>query len=371
MKRMLWIFAVVGLVCGSLEAADWLTKSDSKGWDLDFPGGSVAEYFDGVSVAFPGENIVVHPEANTVGMPSVHLKSLHERSVFTLPEKLLTGVAVRSNGNQVFGDGVGGDSADSYWIVQVDIHDVTSWVNSDAGQVQHSGYDIRFSGGTVAQYIDAVRKAAGGGMNVVMMPGVEGVMVPEISLSGVQAKDAMAVLNELRRPDGEAWARVSEVSRGVYVLRPASDERHEITREVWNLSELLSSGIGEDGILRAVEMGLGSVGDGAEVLYHEDTGLLLVVGTHDHVQVVDEILSEMHETASVREHARIRAEERLREREELELDLHRERAEMNLLHEHVFDAEGRLERAGAARRSGDGDLSGCAACADRAAGVRG
>ncbi len=356
MKRMILLVAVVGMVCGGAWAeVDWVKASEKVGehddrfWDIEFQGGSLIDYYSGLQGAIEGVNVIHSEDAATVLMPAVTLNGVYARTLIQLPPRLLRGISVQQGGagltrrneqgeHERYGD-------DPFWLINVDPSEVTSWMPSQPDSTQGHGYNISFPGGSVAEYVATVREAAGGKMNVVMMPGVEGVMVPEISLRGVRADDAMGVLSELRRPDGESWAYVKRVGQ-VYVLRPGSDAGREITREVWNLSYLLSTGIGEEGILRAVEMGLGSVGDGAEVLYHEDTGLLLVVGTHGHVIVVGEILEKMRETAEVREHERRMEEERVRQREELELDIQRMQAEIelhqqqiHLQHEEVAELE--------------------------------
>lgn len=336
MKRFVAMAAVVGAMASGVWGADWVKRSATEGFDVDFQGGSVAEYYEGIAEALTDANVVVHPDASRVAMPPVRVFAIHERSMIKLPGDLLRGVLVEASDGAIFMQGGDVGGPDAYWIVQIDPAEVTSWVEgSPFKDKDHPAYIelLEFPGGTVKEFVDLIRKEKGE-FNIVMMPGVENVELPPMTLRGIMSYNAIALLDELRQTDGEPLMQV-ERSEQAWVLQKFDHRDREKRREVWNLSELLDMGLGEDGILRAVEMGLGSVGDGADVLYHEDTGLLLVVGTHPHVEVVDEVLGQMHLTAEVRQRKLMRLEQRLREREEIELDISRVRSEMQMLQHRI------------------------------------
>src|SRR5262245_31120231 len=58
-------------------------------------------------------------------------------------------------------------------------------------------FDVHFKGGTLAEYVDAVRQASGNTANVVVMPAAAEIPMSEVHLTSVSALSAIMSLNNV------------------------------------------------------------------------------------------------------------------------------------------------------------------------------
>ncbi|MBI4602512.1 MAG: hypothetical protein HY721_11185 [Planctomycetes bacterium] len=183
-----------------------------------------------------------------------------------------------------------------------------------------------FPGGTLVQYIEAVKRAAGE-LNVVVGEGADKVTMPPVALKRVTVDTAFKLVETSARSD-EA-ARVDSIpigaregaatyvvnvrlSRKPSVMAPREPAETEKDFRVYPLKGVMSTQTAGPGakpplqvqsILTAIDTALGiQVKEGAEkpaIKFHEDTGLLLVHGTLNQVNIVDDVvealLSEYHD----------------------------------------------------------------------------
>ncbi len=273
--------------------------------NVEFTGGSLADYFKGISKLAPDANLIVPAGADRVPMPPVQLTAVSLRDAIMLPNAVTDLARVASiGGGQVTTEG--GDVVESqpYFAVQVD--------GSVSEPATRRTIEVDFPGGTAVEYIEAVQVAAGAAQ-VVAMPGVESFAMPRTELRGVVLADAIKVLesasdqngSKLRRLDVSSPSAASRNSqagfiqqtgdRSVYVVRvfESGAPPSPVSTHVWSLSEMLNrSAFKADDILTAVETAL-TLDESTpnSIRYHEQTQLLIVRGDDNALTTVDGVLN--------------------------------------------------------------------------------
>lgn len=211
--------------------------------------------------------------------------------------------------------------------------------------------DLRFGGGTAADYVAAVAAAAGQ-INVVVPAEAGEVAMPPIALKHVTPAAALDLLDgkSMERPGRRV--RLSITHMPVY----RTDERQTFQVEadvrgqpgpptmarVWAMAELLDHGVSSDAVLAAVETALDVAGSSSplDVRFHEDTALLIASGDGTQLEAIEMVIDRLRESTEQRgdearnnleremekvQEDRARAAARI---EELEVDLARVRKEV-------------------------------------------
>lgn len=179
--------------------------------------------------------------------------------------------------------------------------------------------DLSFPGGTVTDYVAALRKATPDA-NVVIAPGAGEATVPAVTLRHVTVPAALDVLRGRVRT-GAGVAVEIEI---VHVPSYSTDERptyavraHEAggaagpraSTHVWTVSALLGADLTSRTLLSAIETALDVVGGSKpDVRFHEDTGLLIARGNEEQIDVITSVIDELQGARRERE-----TEEALRE----------------------------------------------------------
>jgi hypothetical protein len=175
---------------------------------------------------------------------------------------------------------------------------------------------VDFPGGTVADYIEAVRKAAGD-VNVVIMGNVRDIPMLAVRLTAVDAQSALQVLNEIPR---NQKGRVVEVRVGheppnsadempmftVHSTLEAKEPSQSVHSMVFAVADVLHDNIKPDDLLTAVQTGLDLLGEEyqpAQIRFHEATALLIARGHPNQVSAVNDIVKEMRENIVRRQQA--------------------------------------------------------------------
>jgi hypothetical protein len=193
--------------------------------------------------------------------------------------------------------------------------------------------DLRFRGGTAAQYIAAIREAAGD-LNILVAPEAADVLMPPVNLKHVSVAAAIRLLEDEANetPDRRVWLIVTELplyatgeQQTYQVSAQIRSHRKRIPDAyVWTVSNLLGDTLSSKAVLSAVEMALDVVNSktAPDVRFHEDTGLLIATGDVSQMETIDGVLSRLGDAAAER-----------RERESLEevVALRHELARMELL----------------------------------------
>ncbi len=189
--------------------------------------------------------------------------------------------------------------------------------------------DLDFPGGTLGDYVEALRQVAVDVNVVLATPEVRDLPVPPIRLNSVAVGAAVRVVegeihldgrsglvivaNEIQvtGPNQKPVFRISTHRRG----RPSSAEVH-----VWSVAALLSQDVKAEAILTAVETSLELMGGEhaqSQVRFHQDTGVLIAYGERQHLSAIDHVVDGMHEAAAERKAADRMAAESQRQSQQL------------------------------------------------------
>lgn len=176
-------------------------------------------------------------------------------------------------------------------------------------------FDLEFRGGTVADYVRAIR-AVNPCATVLVTPEAEASPVPEVVLRAVNVEMALRLIAEgepqsvgehqeflvvrvFNLPDLEQQAfRIERLQRKL-ARNQQNAATDALSRDisVWGLSSIVALGMSSDRAIGAVEIALAMVGDGAEVRFHEPTALLIVRGTREQISVVHQIVGTLGDQA--------------------------------------------------------------------------
>lgn len=292
------LFGLESLSKASDEASQKGTiKFDDSGFlniDLDFPGGSVAEYLDLVDGILPkvaetwrksypnasgfDQSIVRHDDCALVRMPPVRLRGAMLVSVIELVGTLVPGVRVTQNpppgkytpGRDADGKQTGGTPV--VYIISVIREELNP---SDYIAPKSAVLDIDFPGGTLQQYIDHLRKAAPK-MNVAMFGEVSSIRMPAIRMTDVPYVDAMKALQALPSEHGSI---VDVISQGdVFLIRSSRTSEARVETVVEDVSGMIAAGSKQEDILSAVQAVIEIGGANIEARFHEPTSLLILRG---------------------------------------------------------------------------------------------
>ena len=164
--------------------------------------------------------------------------------------------------------------------------------------------DVRFPGGTVTQFIEAIRKAAGD-INVLVAPDAVKVKMPAVSLSHVSVAAALNLLDgkEQRTPNQIVRVKVDMMPRLSPLERETFQIRVDVRRDregvpgayVWSVLSLLDNDISSQALLSAVEMALDVIDSDTalDVRFHEDTGLLIASGDRGQMETIEVVLEQL------------------------------------------------------------------------------
>ncbi|MCI0353370.1 MAG: hypothetical protein L0Y44_10850 [Phycisphaerales bacterium] len=190
--------------------------------------------------------------------------------------------------------------------------------------------NLDFPGGTVPQYIQAIRKASDD-VNIVVLVDFSNVSMPPVQLRDVDPWSALLVLDSIPSYQGGRTVKIdvsnSFQQRADFVAgneRPvftvngvvtSGGSRNDPTESaVLEISELLGGEVKDADVLTAVQTALELLPDDlepAKIKFHEATGLLIVHGHPEQVRSVKNVISQLQERMSRQQH-------RLTERRQVE-----------------------------------------------------
>jgi hypothetical protein len=206
--------------------------------------------------------------------------------------------------------------------------------------------DLKFPGGTVAEYVEALRAATGA--NVVVWPEAEGVPVHPMQLSRVTLADAVFLLDGLERGFEHRHVRLDvdflgqpdqEEARPIFQIRAQVRSPRgptEVFTRVWSLSGILGNRSADD-VLTAVETSIELAGDldpAASIRYHGETMLLIARGGPGQISAIESVID-----------ALVDADERRMHREDTERATTEVRRELDMLQQRLDQAAAALAQA--------------------------
>lgn len=182
---------------------------------------------------------------------------------------------------------------------------------------------VNFPGGTIGQYVEALRKAStGGSANIVVSDRSSKVPISAINLKGVDIGVAVSAIPAAYSGARGAWHiepvlpngmprmgnyDMSTVTYSVDFETVSDYQTGELKVEAFTLGRLLNPSASPkpeanpDVVLTAIEAGLhllmGNAERRPELKFHPDSSLLFVRGTNEEVQLVKSIISRMTDEA--------------------------------------------------------------------------
>jgi len=179
-------------------------------------------------------------------------------------------------------------------------------------------FSVEFAGGSVQDYLGAIR-AAFPGANVVGSDGLDQFSLPPISLRDVTIAGALQPLEQVASngdsgtgikvwfANGVASVAVYESGDAIFVEDEGPHEPEIVTR-IWNVTSLTTGGgMTIADITGAIETAVSIASDAKpEIRIHEPTGTLVVKGLDTQLDIIDEVIGKLEETAVARENLRDR-----------------------------------------------------------------
>lgn len=283
----------------------WIKASagDDKLSDIDFPGGPVGEYFRGLSARWPdlSGKLIATVEVESVTLPAFELNGIDRMTALRIPSQLVGGIQFTNY------DSTPG-MANSGFFFRADSSLMQITKNRQA-----AAFDLDFQGGSVGEYVEAIRKVCPGA-NIVMMQGAEKMSVPAVKFRAVTVGAAMRAIERQERGLNGAHSAlivrsigVEGSSESVFKVEVESTPAGPIGAEsvhVWSLAPSIAAGVKVEDALSAIDAALAVDQRPVTIKYHEATNLLIVRATEQQHKVIDDVIHEVEYTVKVREGAK-------------------------------------------------------------------
>lgn len=152
---------------------------------------------------------------------------------------------------------------------------------------------VDFPGGTIADYVDAIKKEADT-LNLIVTESAKDLTLPKIALKNVPTHVAIKCIEQCF-DSNRTIVRVSGEIEGVQFIQAEVISTNQV--EVINIRHLISGKRDEkENFLAAVETGLqmqNEAGTNLKIKFHEETGLLFLAGDRTEIDLVQQIVSEL------------------------------------------------------------------------------
>lgn len=190
----------------------------------------------------------------------------------------------------------------------------TEWAERETARIRAEGtliptdsrprISVDFPGGTIGEYVAALRKASPVA-NIVVSREAAGMSAPEIVLREVTLEVAASAV-EFQREEGDVWEAVQVAGMGsggngnptAFRIDYRKNQRSSSTApkqdaSAWSVADLLSSGYESDQVLAAIQVGQALFGEAATIKYHEPTKLLVARGTSEQLSLISRTLDQL------------------------------------------------------------------------------
>lgn len=271
--------------------------------NIDFPGGTLAEFYRGLSATPQGKAlkpVVVNERADRVRMQPVAMSDVDVLTLYTLATQLVTGVAL----NPLTSSTEGGHPTLSAYVLMIE-------PGAESAQAPRPAmFSLDFPGGTVRDYAHAIRKACASA-NIVVLGNAGDSLLAPMMLRDVTVEAAVRALEGPQ--ENTTGAPTARFVRGVSIAgtpesvfsiqeetkRTGPDESAHV--RVWSLAPALTTGVRLEDLLSAIEAALAVDGRPSKLNYHEATSLLIVRAVETQHQLVDSVIHEVEYSNQVNE----------------------------------------------------------------------
>lgn len=176
--------------------------------------------------------------------------------------------------------------------------------------------DLDFRGGSAVEFLNAVREATGGKVNIVAMPHVDEVTVPAMKLRQVSVIAAVSLLDgeSLQTPDrvvrlgvqpvGPTGGDVMPLMKVNAIVKEVNGYAGPMRSNIWSVADLISGGMTPDNITTAVSAALELLGPEsakAQVRFHKETSLLLARAEIEQIEIINNVVDELRRSNAQRQ----------------------------------------------------------------------
>jgi|GEM_PF-2653423 len=173
--------------------------------------------------------------------------------------------------------------------------------------------DLDFPGGTITRLLDAIRGQSGVNPNVVVSPVAATLAIPPFKVRQVEIGDLMRGLQWTGEIDGYQFDVNQEVVDLMVVGARLVRGQDPIRSRAYNVKDLLNHGLLVDDIVTAIHTAWEMQGarETTDLKFHEETDLLIAVGTHTDLETIEIILATIGQKGDKEEResiAKLRAE---------------------------------------------------------------
>ena len=260
-----------------------------------FEGGTLAEFIEMLDDGLDGKVMFITPErASEIRMPKLDVANVEFPQIISL-----TGTIVNVPSRMVNSDEWAGmfETGEGVPIIAFDTSRV--FVPEPTREIIQT---LDFPGGTVQEYVEALKHAGAEGR--VVITGESGTMpMQPVTLRNVQIESAIRILDGIESDSGANARRVTIESLGnLYRVHIESRRRSaETVSRVWSLRAITANGMKDDTLLSAIEAGIDTLGEGRapNLRYHEPTALLIAVGDPVALKLIESIIDGLDESARI------------------------------------------------------------------------
>lgn len=224
---------------------------------------------------------------------------------------------------------------------------------SNPMQTGTSLVSMKFPGGSVADYVIALKKAAGN-VNIIAAIETGEVSMPAVDLTNASLDSALSVLDgrTAQLPDRHIKLQLRTDGTGkpneqsVYTVEALVQGRlvdGHIIQRVWSVKAILDEGTKANDLLTAIQTSLDLLNDAvkpAQLKFHEATALIIARANPNQIDAIEQIIGQM--TPPMRIISRGAGNERT---QALELELQKARMEIDNCHSQLKRLEAELAEA--------------------------
>lgn len=218
---------------------------------------------------------------------------------------------------------------------------------------------LSFSGGTVQQYVDAIRKQSGE-VNVLLDEESRAILMPGVTLTSVNIPSAIELLDDRT---SEADGRLVKLNvrtihpsdplgLPIYYVRAETGRTAQRSNStVISVKDLLDAGYKADDVMTAVATTIELLSDKsakAEIRFHEQTGLLIARGAPDQIGAIHQVIDQLREAGARSDQSRkfeAEAHKYYQQMLEMKDQMSAREAEINKMVQQMTEAQTRLENA--------------------------
>lgn len=166
---------------------------------------------------------------------------------------------------------------------------------------------MKFPGGTAADYVAAIKTAAGD-VNIVPAVECEDVPVPAVELTDASIEAALSVLQGRKHQKGDALIELAvhdansgqpgeqQIFNVIAISKNFQRPMPPQLSRVWSIAGIAEARVKPEDVLTAIQTSLDLLGDGskpAQIKFHKETNLIIARGSPEQIDSIDEVVRQL------------------------------------------------------------------------------